>query len=80
MRSARHFHSNGSAANQHEGQQLLDEFRRSVTEGCKLLGAFKREQHLAPDFVSVIQRFQPRGDLLPFVMSKVVVLNAGGQN
>ena len=49
--SARHFRADRSAANQHEGQQLLDEFRRSMTERCKPPARSKqatsRSDHLA---------------------------------
>ena len=77
---ARHFHSDRSGANQHEGQQLLDGFRRGVTESGKFLRALKSQQDLAADLVSVLQRRQAGSDLLPLVMPKVVVLNAGGEN
>jgi hypothetical protein len=59
---------------------MLDDFRRSVTEAGKLLGALKSWQDLATDLVSILQRCQSGSDLLPLLMPKVVVLDAGGED
>ena len=67
---AGHFHSDRSSANQHEGQQLLNRFRRGVTERGESLCALKSQQDLAADLFSVLQRRQSGSDLLPLVMPK----------
>jgi hypothetical protein len=43
---------------------------------CSLEG----EQNFAPNHVGVIKGFETWGKLPPFVMTKIVVLNAGGED
>src|SRR5882724_10302032 len=46
----------------------------------ELLSLFKCQQHLCADAVGVAQRYQAGRNPRPLVVSKVVILNAGGEN
>src|SRR5215510_4565074 len=79
---AGHLHSHRACANEYERKQLLYLRRRSLgqLECSELLGLFKCQKYLCADAVGVAQRHQAGRDPGPFVVSKVVVLNAGGED
>ncbi len=58
----------------------MNRLRRGVTERSEFLCALKSQQDFTADLVGILQRGQPGSDLFPLVMSKVVVLNAGGKD
>src|SRR5262249_15904596 len=67
---------------QYEREQLLDLRRRSLgqVECSELLSLFKCQEHFCADAVSVAQRHQARRNPRPVVVSKIVILNAGGED
>src|SRR5215471_11600588 len=79
---AGHLHSHRPRANEYECQQLLYLWRRSLgqPECGELLSLFKCQQYLCPDAVGVAQRHQAGRNPRPLVMSKVIILNAGGED
>src|SRR5439155_6207085 len=79
---AGHFHSHRTCANEYERKQLLYLRRRSLgqPECSELLSLFKCQQYLRAYAVGVAQRYQAGRNPRPLVVSKVVILNAGGED
>src|SRR5438874_4297758 len=79
---AGHLHSHRTCANEYERKQLLYLRRRSLGQlKCsELLSLFKCQQYLCADAVGVAQRHQAGRNPRPLVVSKVVILNAGGED
>src|SRR5438876_9255758 len=79
---AGHLHSHRSCANEYERKQFLYLRRRSrgQLECSEFLGLFKCQQYLCADAVGVAQRNQAGRNPRPLVVSKVVILNAGGED
>src|SRR5437660_2920300 len=79
---AGHFHSHRTCANEYERKQLLYLRRRSLgqPECSELLSLFKCQKYLCADAVGVTQRHQARRNPSPLVVSKVVILDAGGED
>src|SRR5262249_53370896 len=75
-------HSHRTRANEYECKQLLYLRRRSrgQLQCSELLSLFKCQQHLCADSVGVAQRHQAGRNARPLVVSKVVILNAGGED
>src|SRR5437667_10962397 len=79
---AGHLHSHRTCANEYERKQLLYLRRRSLgqPECSELLSLFKCQQYLCADAVGVAQRHQAGLNPRPLVVSKVVILYAGGED
>src|SRR5882724_8063485 len=77
-----HLHSHRTCADEYERKQLfyLWRRRRGRLECSELLSLFKCQQYLRADAVGVAQRHQAGRNPRPLVVSKVVILNAGGEN
>src|SRR6266516_7988938 len=75
-----HLHSHRTCANEYERKQLL--YGRSLgrLECSELLSLFKCQQYLCADAVGIAQRHQAGRNPRPLVVSKVVILNAGGED
>src|SRR5215470_8782043 len=79
---ASHLYSHRTCANEYERKQLLYLRRRSLgqLECSELLSLFKCQQHLRADAVGIAQRHQAGRNPRPFLVSKVVILNARGED
>src|SRR5215472_8895685 len=79
---AGHLYSYRTCANEYERKQLLYLRRRTLSrlECSELLSLFKCQQYLCADPVGVAQRHQAGRNPRPLVVSKVVILNAGGED
>src|SRR5438067_294185 len=79
---AGHLHSHGTCANEYERKQLLYLRRRSLgqPECSELLSLFKCEHYLGADPIGGAQRHQAGRNPSPLVVSKVVILNASGED
>src|SRR5262249_40618331 len=79
---AGHLYSHRACANEYECKQLLYLRRRSLRqlECSELFCLFKCQQYLCADAVGVAQRHEAGRNPGPFVVSKVVILNAGGED
>jgi hypothetical protein len=78
----RHLHSHRACANEYERKQLLYLRRGSLgrLECSELLSLFKCQQYLCANTVGVAQRYQAWRNSRPLVVSKIVILNAGGED
>src|SRR5215475_3395681 len=78
---AGHLHSHRTCADEYERKQLLYLRRRSLgrLECSELLSLFKCQQYLCADLVGVAQRHEAGRNPRPLVVSKIVILNAGGE-
>src|SRR4029453_17995782 len=79
---AGHLHSHRTRADEYERKQLLYLRRRRLgrLECSELLSLFKCQQYLCADAVGAAQRHQAGRNPRPLVVSKVVILNAGGED
>jgi hypothetical protein len=72
---ARQLHAGGSAAHHHEGEQ-----RGALGAVLLALRRLEREQDAPPDLQRVLQRLEPGGQGLPFLVAEVRVAGAGGHD
>ena len=72
---ASHFNSGRPSTNQHKGQERPGFLRVRLN-----FGGFKCQEYLAPDGCCIDYRFQPWGIMLPFGMSKVVIMCASSKH
>src|SRR4029450_4199149 len=77
---AGHLHSHRTCANEYERKQLLYGRSLGQLECSELLSLFKCQQYLRADAVGIAQGHQAGGNPRPLVVSKVVILNAGGED
>src|SRR5215470_20162247 len=79
-KSARHFNSNCSCTDECKGQLAADLFGRGVFDRGHLFGSFEGTQYSAADEVGIIKGFEAGREVSPFVVAKIVVLNASRED
>src|SRR5215472_17314336 len=77
---AGHLHSHRTCANEYERKQLLYGRSLGQLECSEFFSLFKCQQYLRADPVGVAKRHQAGRNPRPLVVSKVVILNAGGED
>ena len=77
---AGHLNAYGSATDEREGKLATDFLRFRVFNRSHFLSSLERTQYFAANDVGIIERFEAGSELPPFVVPKVVVLDAGGED
>src|SRR5579864_7631961 len=78
--SAGHLNPNGSRTHECKGQLVANFLRPGVFDRGHLFSSLERTQYFVTNDVGIIERFEAWRELSPFVMPKIVVLNAGRED
>src|SRR5580692_792174 len=71
-----HFNSNRSRTHEGKGQLAANFLAPGLFDRSHFFRSLERAQYLSADEVGVIERFEPRCEGPPFIVPKIVVLNA----